>query len=159
MKSITLRPRLSHAVVLGSLLLVACPAIASEPQAMPPQATEADEQALARKPLEAYVQGHATGDGAHMRRAFLPTARIQGIRDGKYVSRTLDEFVAGFTGKPAEDEARRRRSIDAVDISGTAAMARVTLDYPTVIFTDYFVLLKVDGEWKIVDKVYSAQKK
>ena len=159
MKSTPLYSRLWHAIALGSLILVVNQAIATEPKSTPQSATETDDKALARKPLEAYLQGHATGDAAHMRLAFLPTAHIEGIRDGKFVSRTLEEYLAGFDGKPAEDEARRRRRIDTIDISGNAAMARVTLDYPTATLTDYFVLLKVDGEWKIANKVYSAQKK
>ena len=59
----------------------------------------------------------------------------------------------------AEDEAKRKRSIDQVDVTGNAAMARVTLDYPSGTFTDYFVLLKVDGEWKIANKVWTRQPK
>jgi len=31
--------------------------------------------------------------------------------------------------------------------------------FPKVKFTDYFTLLKVDGEWKIMSKVYQAQPK
>ena len=117
------------------------------------------EQAAVRAPLEAYLQGHATGDGAFMRKAFLPTAHIEGIRDGKFLSWTADEYIAGFKGKPAEDEAERKRSIDQVDVTGNAAMARVTLDYPSGTFTDYFVLLKVDGEWKIANKVWTRNPK
>ena len=159
MKSIPLRPRLLHAIALGSLILVANQAIAIEPKAAPQSVMQTDERALARKPLEAYLQGHATGDAAHMRRAFLPTAHVEGMRDGKFVSRTLEEYLAGFNGKPAGDEAQRRRRIDTIDISGNAAMARVNLDYPATVLTDYFVLLKVDGEWKIANKVWTAQKK
>lgn len=66
---------------------------------------------------------------------------------------------SGFNGKPAGDEARRKRRIDRIELHGNAGMARVTLDYPTVTFTDYFVLLKVDGEWKIASKVYDATRK
>jgi hypothetical protein len=33
------------------------------------------------------------------------------------------------------------------------------LDYPKVRFTDYMVLLDVDGEWKIMSKVYNAEQK
>ena len=120
-------------------------------------AQQASEDAAARKPLEAYIKGHATGDAAYMRQAFLPTAHIEGIRDGKFLSWTADEYIAGFNGKPATDEAQRRRSIDEVDVSGNAAMARVTLDYPSGTFTDYFVLLKVDGEWKIANKVWTRR--
>lgn len=122
-------------------------------------AQQAGEDAAVRKPLEAYLQGHATGDGETMRQAFLPTAHIEGIRDGKFVSRTADEYVTGFKGMPPADEARRKRWIDSVDVSGNAAMARVTLDYPNGTFTDYFVLLKVDGEWKIANKVWTRQEK
>ena len=122
-------------------------------------AQQASEDAAVRKPLEAYLQGHATGDASHMRSAFLPTAHIEGIRDGKFLSWTADEYIAGFNGKPATDEAQRRRSIDEVDVSGNAAMARVTLDYPSGTFTDYFVLLKVDGEWKIANKVWTRNPK
>jgi len=122
-------------------------------------AQQTGEDAAVRKPLEAYLQGHATGDGAHMRQAFLPTAHIEGIRDGKFLSWTADEYIAGFKGQPPADEARRKRWIDSIDVSGNAAMARVTLDYPSGVFTDYFVLLKVDGGWKIANKVWTRQVK
>lgn len=139
-------------LMLSALLLAATPVFAGESAATA-------EEVLARKPLEAYLQAHATGDGELIRAAFLPTARIDGVRDGKPVSRTTEEFASGFSGKPAADEAQRRRRIDAVAVHGNAGMARVTLEYPKVTFTDYFVLLKVDGEWKIASKVYDAAPK
>ena len=37
--------------------------------------------------------------------------------------------------------------------------AKIDLDYPKVHFTDYMTLLKVDGEWKIMSKVYQARPK
>ncbi|HOU65990.1 MAG TPA: nuclear transport factor 2 family protein, partial [Thermomonas sp.] len=120
---------------------------------------QASEDVAARKPLEAYLQGHATGDPAYMREAFLPTAHIEGVRDGAFLSWTADEYIAGFKGAPPADEAQRKRWIDRVDVSGNAAMARVTLDYPSGTFTDYFVLLKVDGEWKIANKVWTRREK
>jgi hypothetical protein len=76
-------------------------------------------------------------------------------RDGTFVSWSVDEYCSRFDGKPASDEATRKRTIDRVDVSGTAAMASATLVHGATTFTDYFVLLKVDGEWKIANKVYS----
>ena len=114
-----------------------------------------DDEAV-RAPIEEYLKGHATGDASHMRKAFLPTAHIEGIRGGKFSSWTLDEYVAGFKGTPAADESTPRRTIDDVHVTGTAATARATLVHGATTFTDYFVLLKVDGEWKIANKVYSA---
>jgi len=119
----------------------------------------AQEPAGVRAPLELYLKGHATGNGDFWRQAFHPSARIEGIRDGKLVSRTVEEFAAGASGKPADDEAQRKRRIVTVEGTENAAFAKVELDYPKVKFTDYFTLLKVDGEWKIMSKVYHGQAK
>jgi hypothetical protein len=124
----------------------------------PPQASTAPagDDAAVRVPLDNYLKGHATGDPAYMRRAFLPTGHIEGLREGKFASMTLEEYCSRFTGKPAADEATRKRWIDRVDVIGNAAMARVTLAHGQTTLTDYFVLLKVDGEWKIANKVYTV---
>ena len=112
-----------------------------------------------RAALDLYLKGHATGDGEYYRRAFHPDAKIQGNRDGKLISRTREEFAAGAPGKPAHDEAQRKRRIVSVDVVNDAAFAKLELDYPTVKFTDYMTLLKVDGEWKIMNKVYHGEQK
>ena len=122
-----------------------------------PLASDNDEAGV-RIALESYLQGHATGDPAHMRNAFLPTAHIEGIREGGFTSWTLDEYCALFAGTPAADEAARQRHIDHIDVSGTAAYAKATLVHGSVTFTDYFVLLKVDGNWQIANKVYHAHR-
>jgi hypothetical protein len=116
-----------------------------------------DGDAGARVPLELYIKGHATGNGDYWRQAFHANARIEGIRDGKLVSRTREEFAAGASGKPADDEAQRKRRIVSVEVTKDAAFAKVELDYPKVKFTDYFTLLKTDGEWKIMSKVYHGE--
>ena len=115
------------------------------------------EEAGVRAAINQYFKGHATGSGEEMRLAFLPTAHIEGNRDGKFVSWTVAEYSSRFQGKPAGDEASRKRTIDHVEISGTAAMASATLVHGATTFTDYFVLLKVDGAWKIANKVYSSR--
>ena len=120
-------------------------------------AAQSADDAGVRAVIEQYFKGHATGSPDEMRRAFLPTAHIEGIREGKFVSWTLEEYCKGFSGKPAADEGSRKRTIDSMDVSGTAAMAKATLVHGQRTFTDYFVLLKVDGQWKIANKVYSAR--
>jgi Putative lumazine-binding len=123
-----------------------------------PTKPDSPEQMGVRIAIDHYFKGHATGDASHMRKAFLPTAHIEGIRDGKFISWTLDSYCENFKGKPAVDESARKRSIDSIDVTGTAAMAKATLVHGSTTFTDYFVLLKVDGEWKIANKVYHGQR-
>lgn len=116
---------------------------------------QTEEQGV-RAAVQQYLKGHATGNAEEMRKAFLPSAHIEGNRNGVFTSWTVDQYVGGFRGTPAADEKTRRRTIDSVDIRGTAAMARATLVHGATTFTDYFVLLKMDGAWKIANKVYSS---
>ena len=117
------------------------------------------EATAARVPLDNYIQGHATGNGDFMRKAFHSEAKVMAFRDGKMMNMTSEEFASRFTGKPAPDEAQRKRRIESVEITGNAGVGKIVLEYPTVTYTDYMSLLKVDGEWKIVNKVFYAEAK
>jgi hypothetical protein len=94
-----------------------------------------------------------------MKKAFHTEGNMIFVRDGKYMTRSFADYIKGFTGTPAADEKDRKRSIEAIDVVGNAAVAKVILDYPTVKFTDYFTLLKIDGEWKIINKSVHAEQK
>jgi hypothetical protein len=107
-----------------------------------------------RQPLEAYIRGHATGDPSHFRQAFLPSAHVEGIRDGTFVSWTLDDYCALFSGRPAPDEAARSRRIDTVDVHETVATAVMTLCHGPDTFTDVFLLIRADDRWQIANKAY-----
>ncbi|WP_314252858.1 nuclear transport factor 2 family protein [Streptomyces kutzneri] len=106
------------------------------------------------EPLRAYIHGHATGDPAHFRDAFLPTAHIEGIRDGAFVSWSLNEYCALFQGRPAPDEPTRSRRIDSIDVHGTVATATMTLSHGSDTFTDIFLLVRADDGWRIANKAY-----
>jgi hypothetical protein len=118
---------------------------------------QAQEKEAVRLPLENYLQGHATGNGEFHQKAFFGEARLLFVRDGKLAQRTSAEYIKGASGKPADDEAKRKRSIELVDAQGNAAIGKVILDYPNAYFVDYFALLKIGGEWKIVNKSFHVQ--
>lgn len=122
------------------------------------RASEADA-AAARVPLESYINAHATGNPEYIRKAFLPDAKIMAFRDGKLLNLSVEEFASRFSGKPAADESQRKRRIDSLDITGNAGVARIVLDYPDATLIDYMSLLKVNGEWKIVNKVFNVEPK
>jgi hypothetical protein len=128
------------------------------------QATAADQETSgALEALTNYVNAHATGDPAFARKAFHTEGNMLWIAaDGKYMSETFDAFIKrAFTGKPAADEDKRKagRKIESVEVSGNAGRGKIILDYPNVRFVDYMTLLKINGEWKIVSKVFYAERK
>jgi 3-hydroxyisobutyrate dehydrogenase-like beta-hydroxyacid dehydrogenase len=109
------------------------------------------------RPLHAYALTHATGDPVHLDDAFLPSAHIEGYRDGSFASWDLGDFAALFTG-PAENEGERRRRVERLDVRGGVATAVMTLHHGEVEFTDVFVLVRrPDGAWRIAGKAYERR--
>ncbi len=118
-----------------------------------------DDIAAVRQAVQYYIDGHATGDPEVMAQAFHPSARLQFIRDGEVSIRSLNDYLGGMRGEPSSEEAERMRRVVMVDVAGAAAVAKIELDYPQVFITDYMQLLKVGGEWKIVNKIFYVQRK
>ena len=84
------------------------------------------------------------------------------VSDRETIAATIQQYIdGGISGrsdemKPAFHEgARLRSNIAAIDIEGSIATVRLELDNWTGHkFTDMFTMLKTDGEWKIISKVF-----
>ena len=111
-----------------------------------------------RSAVEGYFMAHALGRGDFITQNFAPDAKIQFVEDGRLKVWTRDEFAKRFQ-QPAPDEYRRVRRVESLSVSGTAASAVVTLNYPQVLFTDHLSLLKIDGQWKIAGKAFFADRR
>jgi metallo-beta-lactamase class B len=125
-------------------------------QAQTPAKSRTDEDP--RTAIELYFQAHALGKGELIEQAFTLDAKIKFVDAGEVNEWTRDEFAKRFQ-QPAADEYRRVRRVERLDVSGTAASAVLTLNYPQVLFTDHISLLKIGGQWKIVGKVFSADRR
>lgn len=133
---------------LAAAMLIAAPAFAQD-----------KDEAGARAAVEHYLAGHATGSAAEFTAAFHPKATLYWNREGQLAERSSAEYIAGASGKPAADEAQRKRRIESLDVTGDVGMAKVVLEYPAVTFTDYLSLLRTNGEWKIINKIFHAERK
>lgn len=138
--------------------LAAAPVLAQDAwRAHSPEVEAVD--AAVRAPLEAYLRGHATGSADEFRSAFHPDAQLWGMRNGALIRMTAEEYIGRASGSPPADEAQRRRWIEAIDVTGDTAVAKIILDYPAVRFTDYMALSRIDGRWVIVNKMFLAEPK
>ena len=144
---------------MKKLTLLSLAALAFAAALWLPASAQSAEEAAVRQAIEHYFRGHATGQGEHFRKVFHPESKLFAVREGKFWQLTSEEYIARASGKAAADEAQRKRSVESVDVAGNAAVAKVVLDYPNVKFTDYMSLLKIDGEWKIVNKTFHAEAK
>ncbi len=123
--------------------------------------TQADEkhsfneyQAIAEA-LQPYIQSAKTGDGNVTRTAFYDHAHIIGSIGGEFYNMDVDVFSGAITeGGPSPEV---QHHIAWIDISGPAAAAKVEfIDWGGNRFTDFFVLYKHEGQWKISGKVYNS---
>jgi len=104
--------------------------------------------------LNKYNQGVAEADSSIMKPAFAQEATIFGVENGQLSGGAITGLYEGIDRdfKPSPEG---RAVIAYINITGTAANARVdTNDVSGLCFTDYFNLLKVDGAWTIVSKIY-----
>lgn len=103
--------------------------------------------------VQQYVEGGRIGRGDGMKAAFHPDATIFGyVGEDLFAGPIQLLFDWVDQNGPAPDlEAR----LGSVDITGTVATVRLELDNWTGHrFTDMFTLLKIDGSWKIISKVF-----
>ena len=114
--------------------------------------TVTDYDAIAEA-VQRYVEGGRSGRGADMKPAFHPDATIFGyIGPDLFAGPIQKLFDWNDQNGPATGlEAR----IVGIDVTGSIATVRLELDNWTGHrFTDMFTLLKIDGEWKIISKVF-----
>ena len=103
--------------------------------------------------IQHYIDGAKSGKGDDMKLAFHRDATIFGYVGADLFAGPIQQlFDWNEENGPARGLEARIASIDLID---TVATLRLELDNWTGRrFTDLFTLLKVDGEWKIMNKVF-----
>ncbi len=121
----------------------------------PANVTEHDviEHDVIAQVVQHYIDGARSGRGDDMKPAFHQDATVFGyIGADLFAGRIQKLFAWNDENGPATELQARIASIDLVD---TVATVRLELDNWTGHrFTDLFTLLRVDGEWKIMNKVF-----
>lgn len=105
--------------------------------------------------LNQYNEGGKQAKSSIMKPAFSEQATIFGVDSdnklaGGPIQGLFDIIDSAFRPSP-----EAQGVIVNIDIVGTAASARIdTNDISGFCFTDFFNLLKVEGKWTVVSKIY-----
>ncbi len=115
--------------------------------------TNVSEYDVIAEVVQHYIDGAKSGKGDDMKPAFHQDATIFGYAGADLFAGPIQQLFDWVDGNdPATELQARIASIDLVD---TVATVRLELDNWTGSrYTDMFTLLKVDGEWKIMNKVF-----
>jgi len=119
--------------------------------------SSADEFNEVSKVLNYYLVGGTNNDYETLEKAFHVNATMKFVaQDACQEVNALDFFQKGMKPGPPQD---RKTFIESINIIGNVAQARLKIDYGTFYFHDYMQLLKLDGEWKITNKIFYKENK
>lgn len=101
-----------------------------------------------------YVEGLRAGDAKGVEHAFHKDAVMYGFTNGELLGgpiKNLYDFVQKNGGAP--DITTR---LDVLAITPTTAVVRVDMEKDAIgaDYNDYLTLIKIDGVWKVIAKVY-----
>lgn len=102
-----------------------------------------------------FVKSVAEGDSRYAKELFTDEAVLFGYLDGKLEHGSIEQFYRNVDSVAAGDKFKAR--IDVVAVEETLAVVRVLEEGwgGRIDFTDYLLLLKMNGEWRCVAKAYN----
>lgn len=107
--------------------------------------------------LQTYFDALHFCDTEKLQRAFHPKAIYATADEGPLLYRTMTEYVPVIAAResPASRGEERRDRIDAIELAGAnTAFARVRCSIGSRDFVDFLTLVRTEGEWRIIAKVF-----
>ena len=113
---------------------------------------QSDEQGIIQA-VNDYLEGGTNGNVEQFKSAFVKEAIQRSIgKNGEVIGMSVENLSSKI--KPGQVMSRETRIV-SWNYAGIAATATTETIYPTSKIIDLLNLLKIDGEWKIVSRVYS----
>ena len=107
--------------------------------------------------LETYFDGLYHADTDRLAIAFHPKAIYATADETPLLYRTMDEYfpVVAKRVSPASRDEPRLDVIDSIEFAGkNTAFARVRCSIGTKDFIDFLTLVRTDGAWRIMAKIF-----
>lgn len=141
---------------LGVLTLLFAAGAAVAVQA---QTTHASDSTAAAAVVTDYLQGLQFNDTLRLAKAFWPSIKLLWVkRDSTLGELTQTAWYASFRGSVGQRVEGTLRMVK-LELTGSAASAKVVEEYPDSRYTDYLGLLRIAGRWWIVSKLYVAERR
>jgi 4-oxalocrotonate tautomerase len=107
--------------------------------------------------LQDYFEGLYEGDTARLARVFHPQARYNCATDGQLVHLDMAEYFPLVERRPSPRSRQHARTdrILSIEFAGpVTALAKVECSIPGKCFLDLLTMVRVDGRWQIIGKVF-----
>lgn len=117
-------------------------------------ANKKSEKGQIKETLMHYIEGTKNAEPERLQKAFHPDFNLYSVAKDSLRIWKGQEYIGNFKdGK----KSNRIGRILFIDIENDAAIAKVEILIPEKQrhYTDYFLLLKYEGQWKIIHKSFS----
>ncbi len=105
--------------------------------------------------IDMYFEGWLTGDTTKLGKAMHQTCQLKNIKNGEVLVIPRPTYLGFFKPRPRRENSEGR--IVSINVTeGKIGSAKVELETPKRLFTDYFNLMKIKGHWVIVDKISTS---
>jgi hypothetical protein len=114
------------------------------------------DDALIRETLTKYIDGSTGGQPALLKEAFHPDLNLYYVKNNAVATWSGVAYIADTKeGKPTGEKGK----ILSVDYENNAAVAKVEISHPNspTPYIDYFMLLKTNGTWTIIHKMFTKK--
>jgi len=107
-----------------------------------------------RERTAAYAKALHDADSAALAEIFHPRANLYASQEGGLVEWPREHFLERV-GSRAPLEGEPSFGIEIVDVAGPEmAAVKLWVDVPPRRFTDYLEFLMIDGEWRVIAKIF-----
>jgi hypothetical protein len=121
------------------------------------QTSHVSDSSAAAAVVTEYLQGLQFNDTLRLAHAFWPSTKLLWVkRDSTLGELTQAAWYASFRGSVGQRVEGSLRLV-RLELTGSAASAKVVEEYPDSRYTDYLGLLRIAGRWWIVSKLYLAE--
>lgn len=106
--------------------------------------------------LTDYIEGSTNGQPNRLKKAFHPDLNLYYTKDGELKSRSGMAYIGiKKEGKPTGELGK----IISIDYENDIAVAKVQISHAesNSLYVDYFMLIKIKGNWTIIHKMYTKR--
>ena len=120
--------------------------------------TDSIEKTKIETVLQDYFNGYLNAEVDLVEKAFHPETRLYAVEDEKLGKTEMAEWAENLRARKIKGDVRfANQKVEFIDIADSTAVAKVVLTFAKYQFTDYLSLLKFEGGWIIVGKIYEMK--
>ncbi len=118
--------------------------------------SEKSEIELINATLIDYIEGSTNGQPDRLKKAFHPDLNLYYVKEGDLKTWSGTDYIADTKeGQPTGESGK----IISIDYENDIAVAKVQITHPKAKspYVDYFMLLKIQGHWTIMHKMFTKR--